>query len=350
MFTRDRTDLKVKDIKGQIDTDVAETIQARGDDVEFHLNTDTDRSIKFRTHNTDGDGLIEVPVTQEGLKQVAGWLDVPYKFFERVDRDLQQHLATELVKKQADPMAITLLKDNGGIQSIHSPEQTRLAPVRFVDIAERVISPDAEVIDFRCDADTFHLDVTVPDNFDRGLIGDPKIDDLSKAGLRIGQNRKRNLAPSVQPYFFRLWCTNGCSSRHDGLRLDARGKTEQELMHSMEEIATRAFAMVEDEIEAFYNMRSEAVADASQAVLRLGRERGLPDRMVMGLVEQVPQIESTGPNESISMFDVVNLVTNAANDPSLNDRLDTRLRLEDAAGAEITEHAARCRTCASKLN
>jgi hypothetical protein len=49
------------------------------------------------------------------------------------------------------------------------------------------------------------------------------------------------------------------------------------------------------------------------------------------------------------MFDVVNLMTNQANNPSIDVRSSTRRNLQRAGGNIVTDHAERCGTCHSRL-
>jgi hypothetical protein len=48
------------------------------------------------------------------------------------------------------------------------------------------------------------------------------------------------------------------------------------------------------------------------------------------------------------MFDLVNLVTNAANEPGVSPRL--RSQLQRVGGTVVTQHHARCGHCQSRLN
>lgn len=171
--------------------------------------------------------------------------------------------------------------------------------------------------------------------------------DLTRGGIRVGMDSKHNLAPWVQPYQYRLACTNGMETMDAGLRVDARGSSVEEVLAEFEAAADRAFRRVEDEIAAFYEMRNQRVANPERTLIRMAQERGLPDRTVVTLAERVPSM--IGEDGSASMFDLVNLLTNQANDPRIRNRAGARRTLEQVGGSFVTEHKERCSHCQHAL-
>lgn len=342
MFLRQAPEVKVADLRDRVTPDDREMVQARPSDVTVDLDVERIRI------GSERDTAVELRADEATLKHVAGWLDVPYKFLLRTPTGLQQTILTTLIEQAGDEPMNFEVSEEYGLMAVRPASVSVIDPRRYIDIAAEVVSPEADVVEWHSDADVFHLDVVVPENFDRGWGGDRQVGDLTAGGIRIGQDRKRNLAPWTQPFFYRLACTNGYETFDEGLKVDARGATPLSLLHDLEDAARRAFARVEGEIESFYSLREQRVEDPSQAVLRMAREQGLPDRTAFALVERVP--EAIEDVSQASMFDVVNLVTNAANDPAVRNRLSIRRQLEQAGGMQVTEHIARCNTCQSKLN
>lgn len=166
--------------------------------------------------------LVEVPATPSGIQAIGDYCQVPTAFLKRLDPDLQQHLLSTLLTR-ADAQ-VSLEWQPGGVVDVMPVQREVVPPLALIDVAENVIGPDARVVEWWKTRGEFRFDVIVPEvtNFGRG--GDPRVDDITDGGLRFGQDLKHNLAPWVQPYLYRLICTNGMESFDPGLRVDARGK------------------------------------------------------------------------------------------------------------------------------
>ena len=320
------------------------TVVAQVSNREVHVDLVETNTIRI------GEG-IELPATNDAINALGSWLDIPSAFLQRQDTDLQQHLISTLLLRQQGTGAF-VYTPVGGLKEVREPGQRVIPVERLLDVASRVIDPEARVVESRLDADEFHLDVIVPENFDRGIGGDPQVGDISAGGIRIGQNRKQNLAPWVQPFQYRLRCTNGLSASDDGLKVDARGSSVEEVLAEFEAAADRAFRRVESDMEAFYAMRTERVENVERELLRLGTEAGMPVRTITRLQERVPLMTQALADEGqdyVSRFDLVNLITNQANDPRLRNRAGARAGLQQVGGEIVSEHATRCNACSSRL-
>jgi hypothetical protein len=337
MYLREVPSTTLADVREQVN-EHSETIQVAHSDINVDLLEE--RRVDF------GNG-IEVPVTEDGVQAFASWLDIPSKFMDRMDADIQQHLITTLLERNPGNVAVVIGDD--GIRQMRDPRIQVIPTSQLVDVATRVIDPSAPVVEWWRTGDEFRLDVMAPDNFDRGIGGDPAVGDITRGGIRIGQDLKHNLAPWAQPWAFRLICTNGMEIPDRGLKVDARGQTVDEVLAEFEAIADRAFRRVESDISAFYDLRTRRVENPERTLIRMAEERGLPDRTILRLVDRIPALT----NETggvITEFDLVNLMTNQANDPGIRRRAGARRALELAGGAIVTEHAERCGHCQSKLN
>lgn len=342
MFLRDTPTLTLPDIQERLNVG-GEVISVRSSEINVNLTADQ----PFLQI-----GQRQVPATKDGITALAGRLDVPTKFLtDRCPDDLTETILNRMLATSAAADVHSIRLNDNGILDIRSQASRYIDPRRIVDIAGRVIAPDAPVLDFWNEPSReFRLDVMVPMDFDRGIGGDRQVGDLTHGGLRFTQNLKQGTqfyAPSVDLLMYRLICTNGMERVDTHNSPEARGNTVEEILAEFESIADRMFQRAEHEIEAFYAMRQERVENPEQALVRLGNEQGLPDRMVYNLIARVPEI--TGDDGSATMFDLTNLITNAANDPAVR-RAGSRRILERVGGTLITEHASRCNHCQSKLN
>lgn len=300
-------------------------------------------------------GTREFPVTEDGVTAIGNWLDVPAPFLKRMDPDLQQHLLNAMLHRR--PANILAKVTDTGLRGLRDLNHKDIEPRRVVETAARVIGADSLVVGWQHTSDLFQFDSVVPDHADYGIGGDPnslvtdargnRVGDITKGGLRFGLDVRRNLAPWVQPYSYRLVCTNGMEMRDDGLKVDARGNTVDEVLAELEAAAQRAFARVENDIAHFYDLRNTRLDNPERHFLRLANERNLPERSRNRLMLRIPSI--VGEDGTTTEFDLVNLITNAANDPAVT-RWGARQELERFGGHIVTTQVERCRTCQGRLD
>lgn len=336
--------LYLRDLPGQTLRDLADEVDVRdsrwgGTTSEMGVECNRDNVLSFTFGNE------EVPATRDGMEQLGTFLDVPRAFLLKLDPDLQSQLLSELLRRNAANVAIRYT--DTGIHEVHRPDRTRLEPIQIVNTAISVMSEDAELAEWHVDPDELFFDVMVPEGFDRGVGGDLERGDISRGGVRFVQDRKHNHAPQANTFLYRLLCTNGLVVPETGLTLDARGSTVDELLAELEMAAQRAFGQVEEQLEHFYALRQQRIeGDVTQAVIRVAQERGLPDRTAMALSRRVPdQLDPETLGHPVSMFDLVNLITNQANHPDLRSRRGPRRALEMAGGELVREVHDRCNTC-----
>lgn len=339
MFLRETTGQTVADVATLLDTH-ANTWQGSTGEIEVRL-TEEQPVIAFGPAHAP---KTEVPATSEGLKPLANFLDIPEKFLLRLPADERQFILERQLRRAGADLALSY--GDVGIIEVLKPGQRRIPAVAFAEIAGRVVSEDAPVIQWLNTGDDLRLDVVVRDGANQGIGGDPQVDDITKGGIRIGQDRKHNLAPFAQPFLYRLFCTNGMETRDEGLKFSIQGKTVEDVLIELEAAAQRAFGQVDEKIAAYYDLRNQRVENPERTLLTLGEEQGLPNRTVAALARRIPaEVEG----DEVTMFDLVNIITNAANDPAIGSRTAVRRQLETVGGNLTNEHALRCTHCQHKL-
>lgn len=289
-------------------------------------------------------GEIDLPVTKSGLDSLSDWVEVPPKTMAKFDADIQQYLLTTLIQRTAGTVNV-FYNDRLGITEMYKSGIGIIFPEQLVSIAQKVIDPEALVASAWSNAREFRLDVIVPENFEKGIGGDLKQGDITKGGIRIGHDRKRNLAPWVSEFLYRVICTNGLEIFDEGLKVDARGNTVPEVLAEFEVMADRAFRRVERSIPSFYDLRSQLIDNPERELLRIAQEEGIADRMALELADTAA---AAWAGEDVSMFDIVNHITNLANDPDVKD--GPGRKLQQTGGLLVSQHVQRCTHCRSKLN
>jgi hypothetical protein len=330
-------------------------------DIAFHLTSDTP-TIQI--------GSAEVPATKESVVRFAKSLQIPEAFITRLGKDIgvqAQQTVLETVLDGAKGSGFGVRYNDSRVISVFEPGKAPLDPLRLTRIARNVLGDDAVVQRLVHEPAEFAFDAHVPFTGNTGVHGDPtslvevpsgfksyswttgigidehsRVADLTAAGLRFGVNLQQGLAPWLQPWSMRLACTNGMESTDAGLKVDARGSTLDEVLAELEGMAERAFSRQEAQIAHFYDLRNQRVTDAASTINRLAQERGISDRVRLALIDLVPTL----PSET-TMFDVVNLMTNFANNPGLAG--GARMGLEAAGGRIVADDQARCNSCHQHL-
>lgn len=351
MFLREPPTTTLEDVHKSLDGLLGgfEVISAEHPSVEVHF-TDQESQIKIKGEKKTR----EVPLSPSGFLELSRWLDVPTKFADRIDPELRTTVFNRLLSYPGAFDAV-IAKDHGLIE-VRDPKVRYYDPRAIVDIAARVVAPNAPAVDWWRESGEFRLDVIVPDGHAK-IVGDKPtkrtVGDLSKPGLRFGHEVKhQGHAPFVQKFAYRLLCTNGMEVPDYGLKVDARGQSIDEVMAELELAAQRAFVSVEEDMAHFYAMREEKVTDPAKALSRIARENELPDRTRLDLIDlfHADQAEGHIPETDVTMFHVLAVVTNLANEEGYRSRANLARRLEVVGGRTLSEHVTRCRTCASKLN
>lgn len=294
-------------------------------------------------------GEHEIYAGREGLLSMAKFFDIPPKFFDRLDKDQQQWLLNSQIER-ADKEVTVAYSESAGLVEIRPAGEVRVRPHALMEAAMRTFPAESPVVDYWNDQNELRVDLIVPEGFERGIGGDAGVGDITRGGVRIGQDRKINKAPWVQKFLYRLVCTNGMEVPDQGLKISAVGATEQEIYALFEAEVARAVDSLEQEIQAFYALREERLGnDPTGALRRVALEQNLPMRTVGTLEDLVPALVDEANGGEITMFDVVNLMTNQANNPAIDLRSSTRRNLQLAGGNLVSDHMERCGTCHSRL-
>jgi hypothetical protein len=273
---------------------------------------------------------------------LASAVGIPLHYYNKLTAGERDYNLSHRIQ-YAPEEDVTVSYRDGFVVEIWDAEQERIDPRELVDVAMDTIGADATVVDWRSNPVDFQLDVVVDEAARHGIGGDLAVGDITRGGLRIFQDRRKNMAPWVQPFLYRLECTNGLQTSDYGLRVEGRGKSIPDILNALKGAARRAFDRVEDDIKAYYDLRDRPISgDAAQYARRVAEELKLPARW-SGMVQAM-----VGPGAT--EWDVVNLFTNLANSPQAADKRTLRQRLQIAGGAMVRHHAERCTVCQRRID
>ena len=334
MFIKDLPQLTLADLSTQI-APPSRTFTVPTSAIRVQINNQPDDVIRVGDQELPGNGV--------GLMALGNWLDIPGKFLDRIPADLLNTVLNTLLERKDEDVAVTVADQ--GLLDAAAPNGRRIPIGEVIDIASTVISPEAQVVDWRRDKNGYSFEAVTA--IEPAELVDLEVNDISHGGLRFGQDLKNNLAPWVQPYIYRLVCTNGMEVPDPGLRVVTRGRTIDDVLDGLAINARDAFDGVDERIANFYALKAEKVNYPADILLKIGKERGIPDRVMASIIATLPQYGDEGGD--ISAFDIVNAITNRANDPNIQHKFGSVRRLQTVGGFVAFDHEARCPTCRHRL-
>jgi hypothetical protein len=239
---------------------------------------------------------------------------------------------------------------NGGLVSVHSPNDVMIPVREIAAVAVRVFDPDDEVNSILSDESVFHLDVTssryqieIP-NPDR-IPGRPEVGDITNGGVRFLAYPNAVKAPSVMGYWNRLVCTNGMSTPVKGGEVSIKGHTVEEVIQEMEHAALAVLAVNDERMARYLASASTSFPGTPQAfAFALGQEAKLSAgvmKQVMDLINQLP--------ENASVYDVNQCFTAVANHDVNHQTMLNLQTLGGRLGLDADRMISRCATCERPL-
>ena len=179
----------------------------------------------------------EYRLGSRALTTLTTLLDVPPKYARSLAKEDPEFLATVLNHHLSTyPDSIGLHTSSGQLQSIYDPQAWNLDPRAIVEVVASVMDPTSTVIESSRTTKDFSFDVAVPGGYDRATLHEATPGEM-RGGLRVSMRNQTNVAPSVQPYTYRLVCQNGMETYHDDLKFSARGLDLDELLVEFESMA-----------------------------------------------------------------------------------------------------------------
>lgn len=350
MFARESLDTSLGDLGTMLKdrTDDVDEVRVAPGKIKFHLSA-ADPAIKVDRKT--------YPATDHALEQVAALVQMPVAFLkrsrERVDGEVFDNFLDSLLVNTVTKDTSVKIRKGGFIESVDEWGKVSIEPLQVTRAVTNVLGEDSHIERLIDTPAFFGFDVRVPESRKTGTYQDGealdvrgrKIGDVTSGGVRVGLNLKQGLAPTVEEYLYRLACTNGMTIEDSALKVDARGQTVDEVIAEIEHLAEIAFSRAEQSMKHFYALKNQPVDNVERSLRAIARERGIPDRSMVALMDLAAGEDMP---DNPSMFDVVNLVTNFANSPSIT-RDGGRLILEGAGGSVVADNAARCGHCQQKV-
>jgi hypothetical protein len=290
----------------------------------------------------------EVPLDSDAVVSLSDTLGVPPKFIQRQPADFRAQILNGLAKRLPGGEVNLVVSDKGDrLIEIYESTGKRFVPEMVVESALQVMPHDSIVTEWWNTPRMFQADIVLPATARKGVTTKAKVGDVTRGGLRVGIDRQHHLAPWVSSYLYRLICTNGLERVDHGTKVDGRVGPIDEVMAEYLKQMHIVFARLDDHVKQFYALREDKIPhDQIDTILRRTvNEHGLSFGSDLDAMMDMALSSSDS-----SMFDVVNIITNAANDPSIVNKPANRRKIEKAGGDIVHEsHITRCPQCLTRM-
>lgn len=265
----------------------------------------------------------------QALAQLCAFYAIPTAFFGRLTSEERHYLMNSRIA-HADG-EITITYNRHGVTDIRKPSQARLDPQDFIHIARQLTPDHTLALDHWHTADDVRLDLLTHPELAPGIDG----------GIRLAQNRKNNLAPTVAPLLYHCETTAIIQIPDASLRIDSRNQPADKIIHLLQGEALRAQARLSHDAKALRALFAEPLDNEVTRLQRVADEHGIPVRSLadvsMGLAAE----------ETPTLATLALAIAGAANNPKLapHNKRGARTKLQTIAGAVVSDHAQRCTAC-----
>ncbi|MGA5598469.1 hypothetical protein ACPCSE_29965 [Streptomyces cellulosae] len=271
-----------------------------------------------------------ITLDDQAIALLCAFYQVPTAYFRRITPE-ERHFVMNARMDHAEG-EVTIAYNDLGVTDVRKPTKPRLEPEEFVRIAHRLYPSTSTVLDAHITPEELRLDV----------LGH-EVEDGIRGGLRFGQNRKQNLAPTVAPILYHEETTTVIEIPDPSLRIDARGISVDRIAERLAAEALRADARLHNDAQHLLRLRRTSIA--GDRILRLHRvaaEHGLPVRPLSDITIELAR------NDEPTLLDLALAIGNAANNPKI--ALDptkraVRSKLQSIAGAVVADESERCENC-----
>lgn len=248
-------------------------------------------------------------------RALAKHLGVAPTYLERCPGDLKAANLNYWLRQHKDAQAVLTMTSTGDLIDVYGPEKRVIPIPRVGQIITRVFEPEDEITVLHRDEKRFHIDIKTEQHVE--VPGDgtdfrPEVGDITHGGLRLmipadlSQEK-----PSLEPYLYRLVCSNGMSQMSDSAVIHLKGMTVPDIL---DEIESRAEEILGDLPATLGDYSSLADIPLNGNILQiirsLGQEHNLSPRVIDKVMDAALQI---APEREPSLYDLAQTFTQVAN-------------------------------------
>jgi hypothetical protein len=334
-----KTGISLTELATQVEHQATTKRDYLADSRKVYMTPDTNRlEIDLTQAGADVQRVEDFEVKPHAHKQLATWTGIPTKYYERMPADLRAVNVNHWLKNEPGNRMIRTLE--GNVRAFMSDSYR---PLDNIDLAMAVLpvlqeQPDMRVESCQLTETRMYIKALFP-KIESDL--DPKVGDIVQAGLTIQNSEVGAGSLSVDPFAFRLWCLNGCTTnvgqkrRHVGKRQGEEDNAAEFYRDETKAADDQAFWMkVQDTVRASITQEgfekiAQRMRDTKQQelgnpidVCEVAAKRfGLSDQEKGGILQHLV----TGGD--LSGFGLLNAVTRYSQDVEDYDRASDLERL-----------------------
>lgn len=300
-----------------------------GEDWAAGLDNKTGRDIVDVTVDIDG---TESPVTKDGILQAVSNTGLQKAYAKKTPaRFIEDQLNYWYSSQGIDDSSYSALAVKGTINSFAKATITPFSNLQLLENVEDSIRQkygyDTQIMadyKFANTIDSTNIRLIIPEA-DRKISDTGVSDDRWSAGLHVSNSLTGKSQTSVEAYLFRWWCTNGCTENLDEVGLWNRRLNGQEV-EDVWEWARHAVDEVLGGMEDRFNaVQSLTALDVTGNIVDVTREVFETYRVPVGQRSSVLDALSNDPGDHLTMYSVMQAITQAANAHDMTDAQRDRM-------------------------
>lgn len=283
----------------------------------------------------------EHAVGKEVVQEFVTALGVPYGYYKKCGPTLREDNLNYWLSKEGDkPYQIRTVKDV--LENLLPQSYLHVPLTSLFDLLTDTLGK-VDLTKYEIDRGTGTFDFVI----EEAIEAPKRPGDFSRGGLlldtRLGVDNYDSNRIQIEGYIYRMVCSNGMITS-DKQQTYIRGNSVDEIL---ERVRTNAIltleAVKQRRLPQFVNLDNIPIDDPAKMVHQIGKREGLSSRLEERVLDKVPALKRDS-----TMFDLVNLVTNTANDEGLKSYQSRSLQRLGGVMTETVEH--RCSNCMAVLN
>lgn len=306
--------------------------------VRFHLSEDWAAGLDTKSGREQVEVTIEVdgteqPLTKDAVLQAASNIGLQKAYAKKTPaRYIEDQLNYWYSSAGLGDTQFSSLAVKGVVNSFAKASITPFSNLQLLENVEQSIREkygyDTTILGdykFENTIDATNIRLVIPEQ-DRVIEGTGTNDDRWSAGIHLSNSLTGRKQTAIEAYLFRWWCTNGCTENLDEVGLWNRrlnGQEEADVWDWARTAVDEVLGGMETRFEQVQNLTrldvTGNIVDVTQEVFNTYR---------IPVAQRASVIDALSTTENLTMYGVMQAITQAANDPELSeDRRDRMMRI-----------------------
>jgi hypothetical protein len=284
-------------------------------------------------------------LSSDAQRQFADVLSVPFPYVNRSPKDLVAINYNYLAEETPD-RSLNAVVRGGTISAFSDASLPHVSYNEVLDAAFSDFGSAGSLKNFSLTDSGVMTGIITSDEFCFDTEDTPYF-----GGVKLRFADTWAIAPMVEAYLEREWCSNGATSKIDDRKFRVKGYSRDAIIEQFSEFAGIARGQVRPMFDGFIHLRNEAVGNVREVVHHICHENKLPEKVFERVMEYwgMDGFKSTFPDPQAliskpTMYHVVNLFTYAGTHCKDLSQVHRDLLLS-IGGSSAINHHERCDSC-----